>query len=444
MSYNDFENRIQKQFPNDWQEFLASIEKEAVTSIRYNPRKGKKEHETNIPWTRHGKYLDARPSFTFDPLFHLGYYYVQESSSMFIDYVLSSIKKEISLDRVLDLCAAPGGKSTIVLDHLASDQFLISNELIPQRNSVLRENLTKWGYPNFLITENKPADFKSLPNYFDCILLDAPCSGEGLFRKDKNARDEWSLGVANMCSERQYDIFKSIWSSLKDGGIMIYSTCTYNPEENELLLEKLLSDGFEFESINIDVKEEWNIDIIQTLNIKGYRFLPHKVKGEGFFCSVLRKKGNYIPALKKLTRDHINPWLDNLIAAEELNGYSSYKFKNSLFLAPSFLLDELPLLSKQLYIKQIGIEVGQYKGLEIEPQQGLALLPYDKKGLPLVDLNLEQALTFLSCEDPQLNLSNGIYLFRFEEFSLGFAKVEKSKFFNLYPNGWKIRSKRNP
>ena len=441
MSYADFENRIQKQFPNDWEEFLYSLEREAITSIRYNPRKSSKTEEVNIPWASYGKYLYERPSFTFDPLFHLGHYYVQESSSMFIDHILSRVKNEISLDRVLDLCAAPGGKSTIVLDHLENHQFLIANELIPQRNTVLRENLTKWGFPNFLVTENKPADFKTLHNYFDCILLDAPCSGEGLFRKDKNAHEEWSQGVANMCSERQYDIFKSIWSCLKEGGIMIYSTCTYNPDENELLLERLLSNSFEFETIPIEIKDEWNIDVVQSPNMKAYRFLPHKVKGEGFFCSVLRKKGNYTPTIKKSTRDHINPWLSNLINIEELNVYSSYKFKNSLFLAPSYLLDELPLLSKQLYVKQIGIEVGQYKGLEIEPQQGLALLPYDKKCLTLVDVNLEQALTFLSCEDPHLNLSNGIYLLQFEDFPLGFAKIEKSKFFNLYPSGWKIRSK---
>jgi 16S rRNA C967 or C1407 C5-methylase (RsmB/RsmF family) len=107
---------------------------------------------------------------------------------MFIDFVLGRVKEEVSLDKVLDLCAAPGGKSTIILDHLDENQFLVANEMIPQRNSVLRENLTKWGYPNFLVTENKPVDFKTLNQYFDCILLDAPCSGEGLFRKDKNAR----------------------------------------------------------------------------------------------------------------------------------------------------------------------------------------------------------------------------------------------------------------
>lgn len=441
MSFTDFQNRIKEQFPNDWEEFLNSLEYEPVTSIRYNPRKNHNLASTEIPWTRHGHYLSERPYFTLDPCFHQGKYYVQESSSMFIDWILDKVKTYISLDRVLDLCAAPGGKSTIILDHLRPHQYLISNEIIPQRNSVLRENLTKWGYPNFLVTENKPEDFKKIPNYFDGILIDAPCSGEGLFRKDRNARKEWSQEIAAMCSDRQFDIFKSIWASLKEGGILIYSTCTYNPDENEHLLEKLLSKDFDFETLDLGIKDKWNIDIIKTPNITGYRFLPHRAKGEGFFCSVLRKKGNYEPTLKKSSRDHINPWLSNHINNEDLKDYSTYKFKNSLFLAPSYLLDELPLLSKQFYTKQIGIEVGQYQGQEIDPHQGLAMLHYEKKGFPSVDLTSEQALSYLSCEDPQLNLSNGSFLFQFQDKPLGFAKIEKSKFFNLYPSGWRIRKK---
>lgn len=442
MSFDHFKSRIQTQFPHDWELFLASLENEPHTSIRYNPRKMESISPSDIPWARFGHYLSERPSFTFDPAFHIGKYYVQESSSMFIDFVLNRVKKEISLDKVLDLCAAPGGKSTIILDHLEDNQFIVANEMIPQRNSVLRENLTKWGYPNFLVTENKPADFKALSHYFDCILLDAPCSGEGLFRKDKNARNEWSLGVANMCSERQCDIFKFVWSSLKEGGILIYSTCTYNPDENEKLLEKLFADDFEFETIPLDIPGEWNIDVVKSQNTIGYRFLPHKVKGEGFFCSVLRKKGSYKQQETKLSRDHINPWLIQYLDTNQLNGYSSHKFKNSLFLAPSYLLDDLHELSKQLYIKQIGLEVGQYKGLEIEPQQGLALLSNEKKDLPVIDLSLEQALAYLSLEELQINLSDYICLMTFENQPLGFAKKEKSKFFNLYPSGWKIRMKR--
>lgn len=439
MSFTDFQYRIKEQFHHDWQEFLSSLENEPVTSIRYNPRKNHDLASSEIPWTNHGHYLTERPYFTLDPCFHQGKYYVQESSSMFIDWILDKVKTHLSLDRVLDLCAAPGGKSTIILDHLQSHQYLISNEIIPQRNSILRENLTKWGYPNFLVTENKPEDFKKIPNYFDCILLDAPCSGEGLFRKDRNARKEWSQDIAAMCSDRQFDIFKSIWGSLKEGGILIYSTCTYNPQENELLLEKLLFNGFEFETIAIDVPKEWNIDFINTTNINGYRFLPHRVKGEGFFCSVLRKKGHYKPTLKKPSRDQINSWLSNHINIDDLKDYSTYKFKNSLFLAPSYLLDELPLLSRQFYIKQIGIEVGQYQGQEIEPQQGLAMLHCEKKGFQSIELTNEQALSYLSNEVPQLNLSNGSFLFKFQDKPLGFAKIEKSKFFNLYPSGWRIR-----
>ena len=442
MSFDHFKSRIQTQFPHDWELFLASLENEPHTSIRYNPRKMESIPPSDIPWARYGHYLSERPSFTFDPEFHVGKYYVQESSSMFIDFVLGRVKKEIFLDKVLDLCAAPGGKSTIILDHLDSHQFLVANEMIPQRNSVLRENLTKWGYPNFLVTENKPADFKALAHYFDCILLDAPCSGEGLFRKDKNARNEWSLGVANMCSERQCDIFKSVWSSLKEGGILIYSTCTYNPDENEKLLEKLLLDDFEFETIPLDIPGEWNIDVVKSQNTIGYRFLPNKVKGEGFFCSVLRKKGSYKQQETKLSKDHINPWLGQYISTYQLANYSTYKFKNSLFLSPSLLLDELTILSRSLYIKQIGIEIAQYKGMELEPEQGLILLAHEVLGFDKIELSLDETIAFLSHSELTLNLENGYHLVMHNRLPLGWIKVEKSKLINLYPQGWKIRTKK--
>jgi len=442
MGFADFESRIRQQFPEDWQQFLSCLENEPATSIRWNQRKNLSHPKNPIPWASHGEYLDHRPAFTFDPSFHLGRYYVQESSSMFIDYVLKKVKKELSLDRVLDLCAAPGGKSTLALDHLDSDQFLIANEMIPQRNIVLRENMTKWGYPNFLITENKPADFKALTRYFDCILLDAPCSGEGLFRKDKNARKEWSLGIANMCSERQYDIFKSIWPCLKEGGVLIYSTCTFNPAENELLLEKLLDDGFEFETVDIELPSPWDIDIVKTKRIMGYRFLPHKVKGEGFFCSILRKKGFYTKHDFKASKNHINPWLSRHLSLEKLIGYSTYKFKNSLFLAPSRLLDELTTLSKNLYLKQIGIEVALFKGLEIEPQQGLVLLNHQMHGFPIHPLSLEEAIAYLSHDNLNAHLSSGFHLMMHDTLMLGLARMEKDKLLNFYPSGWKIRTKK--
>jgi NOL1/NOP2/fmu family ribosome biogenesis protein len=244
-----------------------------------------------------------------------------------------------------------------------------------------------------------------------------------------------------MCSERQYEIFKSVWSSLKEGGIIIYSTCTYNPEENEILLEKLLSDDFEFETIPLEIPAEWNIDVVESQNTIGYRFLPHKVKGEGFFCSILRKKGGYKQQETKLSKDHINIWLGQHISLEQLKNYSTYKFKNSLFLSPSMLLDELITLSKHLYLKQIGIEVAQYKGVELEPQQGLILLAHEVYGFDKIELSSDETIAFLSHSELTLHLENGCHLVVHNQLALGWIKVEKSKLKNLYPQGWKIRTK---
>jgi len=355
---------------------------------------------------------------------------------MFIDAVLSELKKSISLDKVLDLCAAPGGKSTILLDHLEDHQFLVSNEILPNRNLVLKENLTKWGFPNFLITENKPKDFSKISNYFDLILMDAPCSGEGLFRKDKNAVNEWSLSAANMCSERQFDIFLSTWNSLKDGGYLIYSTCTYNPDENEKLIEKLADEGFEFESIPMDIDPQWNIDIVQTENVTGYRFLPHKVKGEGFFCSILRKKGTYKPSAIKPSRSHINSWLNEFIFSEKLASYSTYKFKNSLYLAPNSLLDELEYLKQHLYTKQIGIEAGNFKGNQMDVAHGLTMLTFPFNISP-IHLHKPDALQYLS--KGTMNLSEGEHLLAYNKLPIGYIKAIKGKIENPYPEAWKIK-----
>jgi NOL1/NOP2/fmu family ribosome biogenesis protein len=245
-----------------------------------------------------------------------------------------------------------------------------------------------------------------------------------------------------MCSERQGDIFKSVWSSLKEGGILIYSTCTYNPDENEFLLEKLLLDDFEFETIPLDIPGEWNIDVVKSQNTIGYRFLPHKVKGEGFFCSVLRKKGSYKQQETKLSRDHINPWLGQYMSLDQLANYSTYKFKNSLFLSPSLLLDELTILSRSLYIKQIGIEIAQYKGMDLEPEQGLILLAHEVLGFDKIELSLDETIAFLSHSELTLNLENGYHLVMHNRLALGWIKVEKSKLMNLYPQGWKIRTKK--
>lgn len=241
-----------------------------------------------VPWTDNGFYLNRRPAFTFDPLFHAGFYYVQEAASMFI---AQAVRRYVNRPVVmLDLCAAPGGKSTLVRNCLPQGSLLVANEVMRARSQVLAENLIKWGNPEVIVTNNDPADFSRLEERFDVILTDVPCSGEGMFRKDDRAISEWSSEGVELCWKRQRRIVADIWPCLKQGGILIYSTCTFNREENEDNVAWIAS-TLGAEVLPVDTETEWGI----TGNLTGedfpvYRFLPHHTSGEGLFVAVLRKK----------------------------------------------------------------------------------------------------------------------------------------------------------
>jgi 16S rRNA C967 or C1407 C5-methylase (RsmB/RsmF family) len=233
-----------------------------------------------IPWCSSGSYLKARPSFTFDPHFHAGVYYVQEASSMFLEQAL---KQSIDLSRslkVLDLCAAPGGKSTHIQSLISSDSLLVSNEVIKSRVSILEENLTKWGGINTIVTQNDPHAFRRLEGFFDVIVVDAPCSGSGLFRREPEAIREWTPDLVKLCSKRQQRILADVLPALKSGGLLIYSTCSYSPEENENIIDWLVHDS-ELEPVSLVVPALWGIVESTSPNAKaiGYRFYPNKLKG---------------------------------------------------------------------------------------------------------------------------------------------------------------------
>jgi 16S rRNA C967 or C1407 C5-methylase (RsmB/RsmF family) len=217
--------------------FLLALDAPTPTSIRLNTQKSCElfAFEESIPWTLSGKYLKERISFTLDPQFHAGCYYVQEASSMLLEEAFKQIFASNQHLTILDLCAAPGGKSTHLLNLASSDSILVANEVISSRNSTLQYNIAKWGNANCIVTQNKPADFSSFKKMFDLIVIDAPCSGEGMFRKDPNSINEWSIENVEICSARQTDILDSILPCLKDGGILIYSTCTYEQIENDFL-----------------------------------------------------------------------------------------------------------------------------------------------------------------------------------------------------------------
>jgi 16S rRNA C967 or C1407 C5-methylase (RsmB/RsmF family) len=278
----------------DSQNFAAAHQSSASpTSIRINPFKPSAvKTDSQVPWCPQGFYLDARPSFTFDPLFHAGAYYVQEASSMFIDHILKTIRpyKQDPI-RVLDLCAAPGGKSTLLNSALQSSDLLVANEIIKTRVPILSDNLNRWGTSNTIVTNNDPKDFNAIHSFFDVILVDAPCSGSGMFRKDPAAMNEWSEGNVNLCHQRQQRILADVYPALKEDGYLIYSTCSYAHQENEDILDWLCAE-FDLESIRIPIYTEWGIVETESPLQKawGYRFYPGKVKGEGLFAACLRKK----------------------------------------------------------------------------------------------------------------------------------------------------------
>ncbi|MCX6273854.1 MAG: RsmB/NOP family class I SAM-dependent RNA methyltransferase, partial [Bacteroidetes bacterium] len=296
-----FVSRIESQLQGESKLFFDSLQEDPPVSIRINPKKKIEFGEEKIPWCSTGFYLDKRPSFTLDPLFHAGCYYVQDSSSMFLEQVFLQLGLSDRKLLILDACAAPGGKSTHLASLMSEDSLLVSNEVIGSRITVLKENTIKWGYPNVLITNNDPSAFSSLENLFDVILVDAPCSGEGLFRKDHNAMEQWSESNCEISASRQQRILTALLPALKPGGLLIYSTCTFNPKENEENV-KWLCENSGMECIELAINDDWGIKKVKDKNCSGYAFHPHHVKGEGLFISVLKKTEAAHPSLKMKVR----------------------------------------------------------------------------------------------------------------------------------------------
>ena len=293
-----------------FERYLSSFEEDAPVSIRLNPKKmdtsrWKIDDAEPVPWCRNGFYLKERPNFTMDPLFHAGCYYVQEAASMFLDEIIRQLlhdgSKFFTLHSslfTLDLCAAPGGKSTLLRAALPEDCVLYSNEPIRNRASILLENVTKWGYPNHIVTNAFPKDYRASKLRFDVILCDVPCSGEGMFRKDEATIQEWSPQQVEKCWQLQRDIVSNAWACLNDGGLLIYSTCTFNTKENEENIRWMLSEFDDAKVVPIETKSEWNItgSLLEGFDEPVYRFIPGISRGEGLFMCVLSKgEGLKIP-----------------------------------------------------------------------------------------------------------------------------------------------------
>jgi 16S rRNA C967 or C1407 C5-methylase (RsmB/RsmF family)/NOL1/NOP2/fmu family ribosome biogenesis protein len=416
-----------------------------VTSIRLNPAKNKFPiaDEQPVPWCEHGYYLATRPSFTLNPIFHAGAFYVQEASSMFLWHILKQTISGPNFSglKVLDLCAAPGGKSTLLASYF-SNALIVSNEVIKSRASILVENITKWGSNNVIVTNNNPVHFKELEHFFDVILIDAPCSGSGLFRKDVDAISEWSEKNVQLCSERQEKIIADIFPCLKENGLLIYSTCSYSKEENEVIIDKLVCE-YQFQSIPIPVNKEWNI--VETVSDKeaayGYRFYPHSLQGEGFFIAALRKQsgatiGNY--STQKLIRPSK---LEQQNAEGFLNvnkPYYFFKQGDAIKLLETAFVSNLEIIAKHLYIKKAGIEIGIAKGKDIIPHHELAVSTLPLTHFHSVELTKEDALLFLKRKDFTIDSKQGWTLITHCGLPLGWAKVLPNRLNNYYPTAWRI------
>lgn len=438
-----FTKRLQMQLGDQWNDFLLAHQQPPPVSIRLNPAKVDLKDGEPVPWSKFGRYLVDRPSFTLDPSFHAGAYYVQEASSMFLEQVFTQVVDADSPINVLDLSAAPGGKSTHLLSLMNKQSLLVSNEVIHTRASILSENLQKWGSANVVVTSNDPRQFSRLPGFFDVIVVDAPCSGEGLFRKDPQALSEWSEDNVALCSKRQRRILNDVWPALKSGGILIYSTCTYNQSENEENL-RWLSEQCGSESISIDVNNGWGVDTVQYGPVTGYRLLPHLVRGEGFFIAAMRKTSDQVEARAK--QGKMTPVSKKL--QEQLSGWTQHaeekvfiERNGTIQFFPESKIDDIYHVIHELHTISAGTLMASAKHTKLVPEHPFALSPELNKGaFNHLQLDRENALRYLRKEPFEAPPTNkGFALVIFDGTPLGWVNVLDNRINNLYPSQWRIR-----
>lgn len=429
--------------------FIKAHQIASPTSIRINPfKKTELSFALTEPvlWNDKGFYLEERPNFTHDLLFQAGCYYVQEAGSMFIEYALNAVVDFNETLLVLDLCASPGGKSTLLNSLLTKQSTLIANEVAKQRADVLCQNISKWGTSNVVVTNNDPSAFSEMEKIFDVILVDAPCSGSGLFRKQHDAIDEWSLDQVNLCASRQKRILADMIGSLKENGILLYSTCSYSEQENEDISDWLISE-FDLESIQVFIPPHWGIVETTRKNSQGYgyRFYPNKTKSEGFYCSLFRKKmlneldskvfkklkhENFTP-IKPKEKELFEPWLN------QINEHEIIKFKDDYLLTNQLTLEFINRNPK-LYLKKVGTNLGSLIKEELIPHHDLALSIHLSKQVQTIECNELDSLSYLKKSLQSVNGFKGWNLITYKGFGLGWVKNLGNRINNYLPNEYRI------
>lgn len=444
-----FTQRMQQQLGTEWGAFEEALNTEAPVSIRLNPSKWTvKPTLEPVPWASGAYYLPERPLFTLDPLLHAGAYYVQEASSMFVE---QAIRQHLEADEAvlaLDLCGAPGGKSTLLSSVLPVGSLLVSNEVIKSRTNILAENIQKWGSGYTVVSQNDPREFSQLPNFFDLMVVDAPCSGEGLFRRDPAACEEWSEANVKLCAERQRRILSDVWDSLKEGGLLVYSTCTYSPQENEENLA-WLSQEQQAESLQLALDPAWGVTHTEAAGLHGYRFYPHKTRGEGFFMTVVRKtvassakevksgkrRKQGLSTASKAQQLLVENWLTNS------DRWTISSLNDRLIAFPASWEPELDILFNTLRIAYAGTPLAEIKKQQLNPLPSLGLAAsLNKEAIAVVSLDLEMAQRYLKKEDilPEA-APEGWVLVQYNNIPLGWIKRIRHRANNYWPKEWRIR-----
>lgn len=460
--------------------FARALDEEPSVSVRLNPLKAAwaglvaevlDGYDVAVPWASgEGYYLHERPPFTFDPLFHAGAYYVQEAASMFLGQVLDRYVTRPVV--ALDLCAAPGGKSTHIRSRLPEGSLLVSNEPIRARAQVLQENLTKWGHSDVVVTNSYPKDFARLPDFFDLLVTDVPCSGEGMFRKEEDAVMGWSMEAVRMCRDRQREILRDVWPSLKPGGLLVYSTCTLNALEDEENVA-WVAEELGAEVLPFDVEPEWGVvgNLLPDSAVEDAKrtekpfpaahFIPGLTRGEGFFLAVLRKSGEYESpdsavssrmwanergkSKKKRAVQVSAPVLPAVCRSWVLHADDfEFVFDGAMWTAVRASFSrQVSLLRESVKVWQAGVPLAAIKGKDYVPLHALAMsVELNRSAFPVVSVSYDMAVAYLRKEVLVLSpdIPKGYVLLVFQGVPLGFVKNIGGRANNLYPQEWKIRT----
>lgn len=412
-------------------------------SVRINPLKSINPDLSGydlVPWCDTGVYLPERPKFTFDPKLHQGVYYVQDAASMAISAIVQEIAKVPV--KYLDACASPGGKTTAALSALPKESVVVANEFDYRRAEILAENIAKWGYCGVIVSRGDTSRFKKLKGYFDIVAVDAPCSGEGMMRKEQAAIDQWCESLVRQCAQTQREILANAWEALRPGGYLIYSTCTFNTCENEDNLRWLIEE-MDAESVDI-VSLSANKDIVEGIDCEYhcYRFLPGRTRGEGLFIAVVKKPGDSfsVSAHSKTTKA---PQLPKEAYSWVKSGYTLVSEDNEVYAVPTQSLQFFNDVASKLDTLIKGVHMASIKGRDLLPSHELALSEaLNQSAFTKCDIDKEQALAYLRRENVSLPMAmpKGFILLTYDNLPLGFVKNLGNRCNNLLPKNWRIRS----